>query len=96
MHQKIVWFIFVLLVIKLLACKKDNIDQTNYNKMDLYIPYKLGSYLVYKVDSVNYDDFRDTVIYSSNFRKEVIEEIDNTIVGRKLYRVLVYVAADSN
>jgi len=77
------------------GCRKDNIDKTQYEQFSAYIPFNTGSYLAYQVDSVVYDDFKDTVFATTSYRLEVIDSIDNSIKTRKLFRTMVYERKDS-
>jgi len=77
------------------GCRKDNIDKTVFDNYSNYIPYKPGSYLIYQIDSVIHDDFKDTFFETTSYRLEVIEDIDNSIKTRKLFRTLVYERKDS-
>lgn len=85
--------VFGLLIV---SCKKDNIDDTNYlNAVKKYAPFKTGSELFYIVDSTIYDDFKDTVINNTVYRRYLIDSLDNSIQDRILFRVVVSETLDT-
>lgn len=96
MHSAWTYLLSFLFISLLTGCRKDNVDNAVYDNYSSYVPYKQGSYLTYKIDSVIYDDFKDTAFETTSYRLEVIEDIDNSIKTRKLFRTLVYEKADSN
>ncbi len=85
-----------ILSIAFFSCKKDEKQTYDEATKQLLVPYIAGSYIVYKVDSAIYDDFKDTVLYSTSYIHYQIDSINNGIQGRKLYSVNVYQKKDSN
>lgn len=93
MNRLIAICVYVLLLI---SCKKDNIDDTNYfDAVRKYAPFQQGSELYYFVDSAIYDDFRDTVIHKTLYRRFVIDSLDNSLRDRILFRVVVSETPDT-
>jgi len=84
---------FVLFV----RCKKDNIDDSNYlDTVKKYAPFQVGSQLFYQVDSTIYDDFKDTTLKRTTYRRFLIDSLDNSIQGRVLFRVVVSETEDTS
>jgi len=80
--------IFVITV-SVFACKKETL-QSNYDYGYNYLPDDSGHFVLYEVDSVLYNDFDNTVRYSTIYLKEKIGEqfIDN--LGRNAKKILRY------
>lgn len=81
-------FIFIIFS-TITACKKE----TDVNEYDMgydYLPYDSGTYVIYKVDSIIYNDFDYSRRYSTVYLKEKIGEqfLDN--LGRLAKRVNRY------
>lgn len=81
--QQIIYFTFVILFVA--ACKKtkDEIPDLGYN----YYPVEVGSYIVYDVDSIYYDDFNNT---KDTFKFQLKHKIESQFIdneGRTAYRI---------
>ena len=85
----------VLGMLQLISCRKDNNDEFDYSKLSRsFIPFQQGHELIYSVDSTIYDNFNDTIIETSLFRKFTIDSLFNGIPTRTLFRVSVSEAQD--
>jgi hypothetical protein len=85
-------FVFMLVVMVLAACKKDN----STDKIDLgynYFPTTVGSYIVYDVDSTFYNDFYNpTKVTNYKFQlKEKYESVFTDNQNRPTLRIERYV-----
>ena len=87
--NKILFFVIVFLFIA--SCKKET-ETVNFDLGYNYFPDDSGSFIIYKVDSVLYNNFNPAQLkrYSSYYLKEIINEqfIDN--LGRTAKRVERY------
>lgn len=85
-------FILIIstLIIFTISCKKNQTDTIDYDYGYNYFPDDSGHYIIYKVDSVLYNDFNKTVVYRTIYLKEKIGEqfLDN--LGRKSKKILRY------
>ncbi len=91
--MKRIYYIAVLLVALLVSfftsCKKET-DSSDYDYGYNYLPDDSGRYVIYKVDSVIYNDFDRSVRYSSIFLKEKIGEQFRDNLGRMAKKMLRY------
>lgn len=71
------------------ACKKET-DTSEYDYGYNYLPDDSGTYVIYKVDSVVYNDFDNTVRYSTIYLKEKIGEQFKDNLGRTAKKILRY------
>lgn len=86
-------FQFILLVVAvafIISCKKNEVYTSDYDYGYNYLPDDSGHYVLYKVDSVLYNDFDKTVRYSTVYLKEKIGEqfLDN--MNRTAKKILRY------
>ncbi len=79
----------ISMLLLLASCRKDTIDTDFRTSFSHYAPFRQGSVLIYRIDSTIYDDFKDTVEHRLLFRRYEIDSFDNSISGRKLFRVVV-------
>lgn len=84
-------FFFCMAVLTIASCKKETAT-VNFNLGYEYFPDDSGAYIIYKVDSVLYNNFdpRNLKRYSTSYLKEIITEqyIDN--LGRTAKKVERY------
>lgn len=84
-------FIYILLSIVFIACSKDDSEDIPENFEGYnYLPLSVGSELIYRVDSVSYDDFTgeiDTVVY---YIRELVESKGQDLGGRTEFNVGLY------
>jgi hypothetical protein len=52
-----------------------------------YFPLEVGSYIIYQVDSIVYDDFNDTVIERTLEVREIVESVFSDAGGGESYRI---------
>lgn len=89
-------FVFSILIGILFACKKETeIVQADYGYN--YFPDDSGKYVIYKVDSVIYNDFDPNNLKrtSSQFVKEIVTEQFTDNLGRTAKKLERYVSADT-
>lgn len=72
---------FVILVSVLTGCKKET-DISDYDYGYNYLPDDSGRFVIYKVDSVIYNDFDNSRRYSTIYLKEKIGEQFTDNLGR--------------
>ena len=73
--QRIFWIaIFSLFLV---SCSKDSPSSIDFKSVSDYYPLKLGSWYVYDVDSISYNDFTDPVTIDS-ITFQVKEELTDT------------------
>jgi len=79
--------ILLIVAINIFSCKKETLLVDTHQD---YFPVKIGTWVIYDVDSTFYDDFMDSVFYFTFQVKEVIESefIDNE--GRSALRIERY------
>lgn len=88
-------YIIVLLVaITLFSCKKNSVN-SNSNTLNYqydYFPTTIGHWVIYKVDSITYDDFYNPILIDTSryYVKEQISELFNDDEGRETYIVNRY------
>lgn len=90
--MKYIYTITVITVIVsslLISCKKET-DSSDYDYGYNYLPDDSGSFVIYRVDSVLYDDFNNTRRYSSIYLKEKIGEQFKDNLGRTAKKILRY------
>lgn len=78
------------MIIFTISCKKNQTDTIDYDYGYNYFPDDSGHYIIYKVDSVLYNDFNKTVVYRTIYLKEKIGEqfLDN--MNRSAKKILRY------
>jgi len=78
----------LLMLLWITSCKKEETYTSNYDYGYTYFPDDSGRFVIYKVDSVLYNDFDRSVKYTSIFLKEKITDrfLDN--MGRTAKKVL--------
>jgi len=89
MRLKFITIILIATVFCLFnACKKDKTGTYDGDYGYSYYPYDSGTFVIYQIDSIIYDDFNNTVRTSTIFLKEQVGEqfIDN--LGRTARRVI--------
>lgn len=88
---------FWALIIFIASCKKET-DTINFDYGYSYFPDDSGSYIIYKVDSVIYNDFNINQLkrYSSQYLKEVITEQYTDNLGRIAKKVERYTTDSLN
>lgn len=81
-------FLFTAIVCLINACKKDKTTTYEGDYGYSYFPYDSGTFVIYKVDSIIYDDFNRSVRTSTIYLKEQVSEqfIDN--LGRTAKRLI--------
>ncbi|MCO5248902.1 MAG: hypothetical protein M9887_08145, partial [Chitinophagales bacterium] len=82
-----IFFLFLTIAL-VVSCKKDKSDD-----IDLaydYVNTELGSYVVYQMDSILYDDFNNSVTKKTVFYKEKMAENFTDNLGRPAQRVERY------
>lgn len=81
--------ILVIALFAAIACKKET-DTSEYDYGYNYLPDDSGHFVIYRVDSVLYNDFDNTVRFSTVYLKEKIGEqyVDN--LGRTAKKILRY------
>jgi hypothetical protein len=79
MDVKKLTLLLILFSLLFIACKKDQ-ETVSYDNGYAYFPVTTGSYVVYDVDSIRYDDFKGTIDTFKFELKEVIESeyLDNS------------------
>lgn len=79
--------LFTVIICFVIACKKDKTTTYKGDYGYSYYPYDSGTFVVYKIDSIIYDDFNRTVRTSTIYLKEKVGEqfIDN--LGRTAKRL---------
>ena len=80
---------FVILVSVLTGCKKET-DISDYDYGYNYLPDDSGRFVIYKVDSVIYNDFDNSRRYSTIYLKEKIGEQFTDNLGRTAKKILRY------
>jgi len=80
------FLVFIVLLAGFSACKKDS-DLPPEDMGYSYFPYTPGSYMIYNVDSTYYDDFLDSVKYTSFQLKEFFESWFIDAQGRPCIRI---------
>ncbi len=80
----------------LLSCNKDKPAPPPPDLGYSYFPLAIGSWIIYDVDSIVHDDFKDTVILFQYQLKEKVESkfIDNS--GKEVFRIERYKRIKSN
>lgn len=90
-YIKINLFLVVVFLVAMVSCKKET-ETVNFDLGYNYFPDDSGSYVIYKVDSILYNNFNPNNLkrYSSYYLKEIVEEqfIDN--IGRTAKRLERY------
>ncbi len=89
MKTKIYKLFFICSVIVfIVSCKKET-DMVNFDFGYNYYPDDSGSYVIYKVDSVLYNDFDPSNLkrFSSQYLKEIVTEQFTDNLGRKAKKV---------
>lgn len=85
------FLIVFTLLFTLISCAKEDQEELPVNfEGYTYLPLTVGQELIYRIDSVAYDDFTgtvDTVVY---FIRELIENKVEDLSGREVFRVNVY------
>ncbi len=73
----------VAIVVFVVSCKKET-DAVNFDYGYNYFPSDSGTYVIYRVDSVIYNDFNTPLKrYSSMYLKEVVSDTFTDNLGRK-------------
>lgn len=80
---------FLLLSSFFSSCKKDK-PASSPDLGYAYFPLRIGSWIIYDVDSVVHDDFKDTVFTYNYQVKELIESKYTDNAGKEIYRVERY------
>jgi hypothetical protein len=88
--------ISLLLIVVFSACKK---QEPAFSTLDLkydYFPLELGTFKEYKIDSIVYDDFTNTIDTFSFFIREEVKEqfLDNA--GRETFRIERFIKTNPN
>jgi hypothetical protein len=89
---KHIYSIFVACIVSisiLQSCKKET-DISDYDIGYNYLPDDSGSFVIYKVDSVIYNDFDNSRRYSTIYLKEKIGEQFTDNLGRTAKKILRY------
>ena len=81
--------LFVVVFSFLISCKKET-DSSDYDYGYNYLPDDSGTFVIYKVDSVIYNDFDNSRRYSSIYLKEKIGEQFTDNLGRTAKKILRY------
>ncbi|HRG36137.1 MAG TPA: hypothetical protein PK355_07610 [Chitinophagales bacterium] len=86
-----IFLFFCFTLIAIISCKKE----TDVSKYDIgydYFPNEYGNFVIYKVDSVLFNDFDNSRRYNTVYLKEKIGEqfVDN--LGRTANKILRYYA----
>ena len=92
-----IFFSFFFLIIFYSSCKKEEYIPQSLSD-GKYFPMKLGSWIIYEVDSVFYDDFYeptkiDTIYYHI---KEVVADTFRDLTGNQTYRIERFRRADTS
>jgi len=77
-------YILIAIVIFLASCGKDEIEEPVDMAYD-YFPVETGNYSIYKVDSIVWDDFNNTIDTFSFEVKLLVDEEFTDNAGRKSY-----------
>tara|TARA_Y100000589_G_C27194575_1_gene646212 strand:+ start:4364 stop:5080 length:717 start_codon:yes stop_codon:yes gene_type:complete len=88
--EKICWILLFSLF--LFSCSKDTPSSTEFKSASDYYPLKLGSWYVYDVDSISYNDFTDPVTVDS-VSYQIKEELTDTFLdleGNLSYEITRY------
>jgi len=95
MKKHIYWLLFLItFAVAISSCKKETIDQQLTGKE--YFPLKVGSYIIYDVDSIN---FYDITLTSDTFRYQLKELVDSMYIddtGTPAYILYRYKRANEN
>lgn len=88
---------FVLVVVFIASCKKET-ETINFDYGYNYYPDDSGAYIIYKVDSVLYNDFDPLNLkrYSSGYLKEIVVEQFTDNLGRPAKRIERFVTDSLN
>lgn len=74
-----------------MSCSDDDSNSISNGSIGYqYIPLKVGSELVYQIDSISYDEFTGTVDTTTFFLRELVEEEFNDIVGNTSFLIGIY------
>lgn len=79
---------FILLFFS--SCKKDRPAPTPPDLGYAYFPLNLGSWIIYDVDSIVHDDYKDSVLTYSYQVKELVESNYTDNSGKEIYRIERY------
>ena len=88
-HIYSITVLFILVFSLLVACKKET-DTSDYDYGYNYLPDDSGTFVIYKVDSIIYNDFDNSRRYSSIYLKEKIGEQFTDNLGRTAKKILRY------
>ncbi|HQG37843.1 MAG TPA: hypothetical protein PLK15_01825 [Chitinophagales bacterium] len=84
----------VAIVVFVVSCKKET-DAVNFDYGYNYFPSDSGTYVIYRVDSVIYNDFYTPLKrYSSMYLKEVVSDTFTDNLGRKARMKARYITDD--
>lgn len=84
----------VAIVVFVVSCKKET-DAVNFDYGYNYFPSDSGTYVIYRVDSVIYNDFNTPLKrYSSMYLKEVVSDTFTDNLGRKARMKARYITDD--
>lgn len=87
--KKAVNYIFVLTLL-LVSCKKSSTDDGVYSSGYEYFPTNTGHDLIFDVDCVVYDDFRDTIITYTYQKRQLIADSFYDLSGKLNQRLEWY------
>lgn len=89
-HKYLSFIIYFLLLLFISSCKKDKPAPALPDLGYTYFPLNIGSWIIYDVDSVVHDDFKDSVFTYKYQLKEFIESKYTDNAGKEIYRVERY------
>lgn len=90
MNDRRTIFVILIAVISFMSSCKKETDVSDYDYGYNYLPDDSGAFVIYKVDSVLYNDFDNSVRYSTVYLKEKIGEQFTDNLGRTAKKILRY------
>lgn len=84
---RLTYYHIILLLLIFNSCKKDNFENTNRPLGKTYVNNTTGSYNVYKVEEIIYNDFLNTIDTFRYQLKELNESVFKDNLGRNSVRI---------
>lgn len=86
-NKSLVFLSMALILGFLNSCKDEYTDPDNFNMGYDYYPDEVGHWVEYKVDSVIYDKFTDSIYYKTGYLRQVWDHEFTDNEGRRAVRV---------
>lgn len=88
---KNIHILLAIMLLFMLSCSDDDSSAVSNGSLGYqYIPLKVGSELIYQVDSISYDEFRGSVDTTIYYLRELVEEEFVDLEGNISYLVGIY------